>query len=56
MIYKKFTTFRAEQKGAILYVTFDYPPVNIQDIPMLADLTMLSQKLERDSDTKVVVF
>ena len=56
MIYKKFTTFRTEQKGAILYVTFDYPPVNIQDIPMLADLTMLSQKLERDSDTKVVVF
>ncbi|WP_404326585.1 enoyl-CoA hydratase/isomerase family protein [Cobetia sp. UIB-001] len=56
MIYKKFTTFRTEQKGAILYVTFDYPPVNIQDIPMLADLSMLSQKLERDSDTKVVVF
>lgn len=56
MIYNKFTSFRAKRKSAFLYVTFDHPPVNIQDIPMLADLTMLAQKLERDSDTKVVVF
>ena len=56
MIYDGFTTFNVQVENAVAWVTFDYPPVNIQGLPMLADLTMLAQKLETDRDVKVVVF
>lgn len=56
MKYDKFTTFGVEISDAIAWVTFDYPPVNIQGLPMLADLDMLAQKLEADRSVKVVVF
>lgn len=56
MDYQGYTTFKAEKTNAILTVTFDYPPVNIQGLQMMADLNMLSQKLERDREIKVVVF
>ena len=56
MKYDTFTTFDVKIEGAIAWVTFDYPPVNIQGLPMLADLEMLAQKLEADREVKVVVF
>ena len=56
MNYDKFTTFNVKVETAIAWVTFDDPPVNIQGLPMLADLNMLAQKLETDRDIKVVVF
>lgn len=56
MNYDKFTTFNVQIDEAIAWVTFDYPPVNIQGLPMLADLDMLAQKLEADRTVKVVVF
>ncbi|MGI9522831.1 MAG: enoyl-CoA hydratase/isomerase family protein, partial [Hyphomicrobiaceae bacterium] len=56
MDYDKFTTFHVRVEDAIAWVTFDYPPVNIQGLPMLADLDMLAQKLEADREIKVVVF
>ena len=55
MKYENFTTFKAEQNEGVLTVTFDYPPVNVQGAPMLADLNTLAMRLERDRDTKVVV-
>ncbi|WP_205944936.1 enoyl-CoA hydratase/isomerase family protein [Pelagibius litoralis] len=45
-----------ETKNAVAWVTFDYPPVNIQGIPMLDDLNRLAETLEQDRDVKVVVF
>ena len=54
--YEGYTTFRAEQTGGILTVTFDFPPVNIQGIPMLDDLNRLAESLESDRSVKVVVF
>ncbi|MGH1373765.1 MAG: enoyl-CoA hydratase/isomerase family protein [Cellvibrionaceae bacterium] len=56
MEYKGFTTFNTKADNGILTVTFDYPPVNVQGLPMLADLNMLAQKLEADRSIKVVVF
>ena len=56
MQYQGFTTFRTEQTGAVLTVTFDYPPVNVQGQAMLADLNSLAMRLERVRETKVVVF
>lgn len=51
-----YKTFKTEEKEAILYVTFDYPPVNIQGVPMIADLNQLCECLETSSTIKVVVF
>ena len=56
MTYDKFTTFGVRIENAVAWVTFDYPPVNIQGLPMLADLNNLAQKLEADDTVKVVVF
>ena len=56
MNYKGYTTFTTEQKEGVLYVTFDFPPVNVQGQEMLADLNSLAMRLERDRKTKVVVF
>ncbi|MEM6391206.1 MAG: enoyl-CoA hydratase/isomerase family protein [Planctomycetota bacterium] len=49
-------TFTTQQEGAILTVTFDFPPVNVQGQEMLADLNGLAMRLERDRTTKVVIF
>ncbi|BBM03640.1 enoyl-CoA hydratase/isomerase family protein [Microbulbifer sp. GL-2] len=56
MKYEGFTTFTAKQDYGILTVTFDFGPVNVQGQEMLADLNSLAMRLERDRETKVVVF
>ncbi|MBE9043600.1 enoyl-CoA hydratase/isomerase family protein [Pleurocapsales cyanobacterium LEGE 10410] len=56
MNYDNFITFNVETENAIAWVTFDYPPVNVQGLPMLADLNSLALLLERDREVKVVVF
>ena len=56
MDYDIFATFKVNLDDAIAWVTFDYPPVNVQGLPMLADLNNLAQKLEADRSVKVVVF
>lgn len=56
MAYENYTTFTAEQRDAILYVTFDFGTVNVQGQEMLADLNALALRLERDRSVKVVVF
>ncbi|WP_316506217.1 enoyl-CoA hydratase/isomerase family protein [Nitrosopumilus sp.] len=56
MSYENFTTFNVKIENAVAWVTFDYPSVNIQGIPMLKDLNGLANALEQDSNVKVVVF
>lgn len=56
MAYENYTTFKATKEAAIVTVTFDYPPVNVQGIPMLDDLNKLAETLEGDRSVKVVVF
>lgn len=56
MEYNNFTTFTVETDNGIATVTFDYAPVNIQGLPMIADLNNFAQKLESDRSIKVVVF
>lgn len=56
MLYQGFTTFKTQADNGVLTVTFDFGPVNVQGLPMLADLNMLAQKLESDKSIKVVVF
>jgi len=56
MKYANFQTFTTEQQEGILTVTFDFGSVNVQGQEMLADLNSLAMRLERDRNTKVVVF
>lgn len=56
MPYENFTTFSVSVTDAIAWVTFDFPPVNIQGLPMLADLNKLADGLEQDREVRVVVF
>lgn len=56
MEYNTFATFKVTIDAAIAWVTFDYPPVNVQGLAMLADLNTLAQQLEADDRVKVVVF
>ena len=56
MSHKDYTTFKIELKHGVAWVTFDFPPVNIQGIPMLEDLDRLAATLESDRNVKVVVF
>ncbi|MGL6260017.1 enoyl-CoA hydratase/isomerase family protein [Vibrio sp. WXL103] len=56
MEYKNFTTFNVDIDDGIAWVTFDFPPVNVQGQEMLADLSSLALRLERDREVKVVVF
>ena len=52
--YKTFTA--VDDKEGVLTVTFDNPPVNMQDLAMLKDLGVLADLLEKDSSVRVVVF
>ncbi len=56
MSYDKFTTFKTHIEDSVMWLTFDFPPVNVQGQEMLADLNSLALRLERDRDIKVVVF
>lgn len=56
MKYEGFTTFSVTQDAGIMTVTFDFGPVNVQGQEMLADLNSLAMRLERDRETKVVIF
>ena len=56
MKYEGFTTFSVDQKDGIATVTFDFGTVNVQGQEMLADLNSLAMRLERDRETKVVIF
>lgn len=56
MKYAGFQTFSTQQKAGVLTVTFSFGSVNVQGQEMLADLNSLAMRLERDRDTKVVVF
>lgn len=51
-----YKTFKTKQTGAIMTVTFDFPPINIQGLPMINDLDELATKLETDKTVKVVIF
>lgn len=54
--YEGFKTFTTKIDDGILWVTIDFPPVNLQGQEMLADLSTLCLRLETDRTIKVVVF
>nr|WP_170539304.1 enoyl-CoA hydratase/isomerase family protein [Ruegeria arenilitoris] len=56
MKYENFQTFDVAVENSIATVTFNFGAVNVQGQEMLADLNSLAMRLERDRETKVVIF
>ena len=56
MKYENFQTFDVAVQNGIATVTLDFGSVNVQGQEMLADLNSLAMRLERDRETKVVIF
>jgi len=56
MSYDGYATFKVDIKEGVAWVTFDFPPVNVQGTHMLKDLDRLAEVLENDRNIKVVVF
>lgn len=56
MNYENYTTFEVVISAGVAWVTFDFPPVNIQGVVMLKDLDRLAAGLETDRSVKAVVF
>jgi enoyl-CoA hydratase/carnithine racemase len=56
MKYQNFQAFEVAVANGIATVTFKFGAVNVQGQEMLADLNSLAMRLERDRDTKVVIF
>ncbi|KJK00416.1 hypothetical protein UB43_14245 [Pseudomonas sp. 21] len=51
-----YRTFTREDRDGVAVVSFDHPPINLVDRAMVIDLLHLADELERDSDTRVVLF
>jgi enoyl-CoA hydratase/carnithine racemase len=51
-----YTTFKVKSTGGIMSISFDHPPINLMDKRMMQELRDLLTNLERDDETKVVVF
>ena len=56
MKYENFQTFEATVENGVATVTFNFGSVNVLGQEMLADLNSLAMRLDRDRETKVVVF
>lgn len=55
MTYDGYTALRVDAEAGVARVTFDHPPINLLDGPMIGDLARLGPELERDDDVRVVV-
>jgi enoyl-CoA hydratase/carnithine racemase len=51
-----YRTFTREDRDGVAVVSFRHPPINLVDRAMVIDLLHLADELERDSDTRVVLF
>lgn len=51
-----YRTFTREDRDGVAVVSFHHPPINLVDRAMVIDLLHLADELERDSDTRVVLF
>ncbi len=52
----EYATFNFKHSNGVAWVTFDFPPVNIQGLQMLDDLDSLAAFLEQERAIKVVIF
>lgn len=51
-----YRSLRFSRLPGVLFVTIDAPPMNLLDVPLLAELERFSTEVERDGDVNVIVF
>lgn len=51
-----YSRLRVSRDSGVMTVEINNPPLNLLDLPMIADLDRLSRELSHDTETKVVVF
>ena len=56
MAYDGYSCLKVRSDRGVLFVTFDNPPINLLDLPMMLELDRLGREIETDDGVKVVVF
>ena len=56
MAYDGYSCLKVRSDRGVLFVTFDNPPINLLDLPMMLELDRLGREVETDDGVKVVVF
>ena len=56
MAYDGYSCMKVRSDRGVLFVTFDNPPINLLDLPMMLELDRLGREIEMDDNVKVVVF
>jgi len=56
MAYDGYSCLKTRSDRGVLFVTFDNPPINLLDLPMMLELDRLGKEIEMDDNVKVVVF
>ena len=55
MAYEDFTLLRVEVGGRVCRATIDNPPINLLDVPLMAELDRLGREVASDADVGVLV-
>ena len=55
MTYDGFSALKVRLDRGIAWVTLDHPPINLLDLPLIAELDQVGRALEQDTDVRVVV-
>ncbi len=56
MAYDGYSCLKVRFDRGVLFVTIDYPPINLLDLPLMLELDRLGREIETDDGVKVVVF
>lgn len=55
-IYEGYKTFKFRLDRGVLFVTIDYPPINLMTLDMAVEIAFLAEQVSNDDRVKVVVF
>jgi len=56
MGYEGYKAFKFKSDRGVLFVTIDYPPINLMTLEMVMDIARLAEEIAADDKVKVVVF
>jgi enoyl-CoA hydratase/carnithine racemase len=56
MAYDGYSCMKVRFERGVLFVTIDYPPINLLDLPLMLELDRLGREIEIDDNVRVVVF
>ncbi len=54
--YKNYKKLKIQIDRGVAFVTFDNPPINLMDLPLLAEMGRFFFQVQNDDDVRVIVF